>query len=745
MKVLTPGRLRKSDALAQFQRELEAIGQLHSPHIISAHDAGEVNGHHILVTEFVDGYDLSRLVWKLGPLGVADACELVRQAALGLEVASNKGIVHQDVKPSNLMLTPEGQVKVLDLGLVSFLSDAESEIAFSRAMGTPDYMAPERWNGANNVDVRADVYSLGCTLYKLLVGHAPFSQMLQTVDDKRQAHLSDNVCALHTERDDVPGKLERIVHRMLAKSPDDRFPTPRHVAAALKPFCTGAVPERLVARANGCEVVDDKELVEVTVAPRPKASGAKNTRFYGSLAGAAALISAVVLAVGPARFFEPRVNDDDVRSQARARDSEARAVSSSAESAEIRALIPRPPLSEKIGPIGSLVGHTDSVSSVVVSHDGRFAATGGVDTSVRLWDLETSLEIRQFHGHLKAVPSVAFSPDGQWLASSSYDSSIRLWDRATGEQVRVLNGHEGLVHSVAFSPDGKYLASGGLDGTVRLWDVATGNCERFFRGHSGLVRCVAFSDDGMRIASAGHFDAAVIIWDAQSGEMLRILQGHAGSVVVVEFSPSGRHVLSGSLDQTAILWDVDTEEIVRVLPHADTVFAVRFIEGDHYALTGSADASVGLWHLSRGARISSLEEHQAYVLGIDVSPTNDFVLSSDQAGKVHVWPVPQLEQDGSGRIKSLAVAGAARDVNVISSSDRIWSAHDESVHAVDWDSATTFVSGSADGSLARWTLSSNEPIWRRSFDDVLVTGRSVALDRGNRGWTLGRDRPNGAF
>ena len=158
---------------------MKALGRLDHPSIVRAMDADDEDGTHYLVMEYVDGIDLSEVVRRCGPLRVPEACELIRQAASGLQYIHEHGCVHRDIKPSNLMLTPAGQVKVLDLGLALLLSEqpAGGELTGSgQAMGTADYMAPEQILDSHGVDIRADIYSLGCTLYKLLVGRAPFSR-----------------------------------------------------------------------------------------------------------------------------------------------------------------------------------------------------------------------------------------------------------------------------------------------------------------------------------------------------------------------------------------------------------------------------------------------------------------------------------------------------------------------------------------------------------------------------------------
>jgi hypothetical protein len=198
------------------------------------------------VLEFLEGIDLARLVDRRGPLPVADACEAVRQAALGLQHAHEKGVVHRDVKPSNLMATPDGCVKVLDFGLARWDRDRQEEEPASGALtsagetlGTADYMAPEQWR-ASRVDVRADVYSLGCTLYHLLTGRPPFAGPgYDTRGEKMLAHAHAPAPPAREQRPEVPGGLAPVLDRLLAKEPAGRFATAAEVAAALQPFCAG--------------------------------------------------------------------------------------------------------------------------------------------------------------------------------------------------------------------------------------------------------------------------------------------------------------------------------------------------------------------------------------------------------------------------------------------------------------------------------------------------------------------------
>src|SRR6185369_1430678 len=191
-------------------------------------------------------------------LPVADACELVRQAAVGLQEAHEHGMVHRDIKPSNLILARPSRkkspptLKILDLGLALLaeaLSPDQGLTSTGQMMGTIDYMAPEQGSDTHRVDIRADIYSLGATLYRLLTGTAPFAgEKFDTPVKKILALATKEPAAVQTLRAEVPPALAAIVHKMLAKDPAERFVTPEELAEALAPFCQGANLAALLER-----------------------------------------------------------------------------------------------------------------------------------------------------------------------------------------------------------------------------------------------------------------------------------------------------------------------------------------------------------------------------------------------------------------------------------------------------------------------------------------------------------------
>ncbi len=255
IKVLPRDRQWDDRAKARFDREMKAVGSLDHPNIVRAMDAREVEGTRILVMEFVDGLDLAELVRLCHPMPVADACELIRQAALALDNAHQHGLVHRDVKASNLMLSRQGAVKLLDLGLARFATDdtgSDEVTAPGQAVGTVEYMAPEQVSDSRRVDIRADIYSLGCTFYKLLSGQTPFGgPEYRGPVQRAMAHVQEPVPSLRRFRGDVPDGVVAILDHMLAKQPEQRFVAPVEVADAIGPYATGSNLMGLVARAEG--------------------------------------------------------------------------------------------------------------------------------------------------------------------------------------------------------------------------------------------------------------------------------------------------------------------------------------------------------------------------------------------------------------------------------------------------------------------------------------------------------------
>ncbi|HEX2474536.1 MAG TPA: serine/threonine-protein kinase [Lacipirellulaceae bacterium] len=301
MKVLHREDAADADCSGRFLSEMKAIGRLDHPHIVRATDAGEDQGYQYLVMEYSPGLDISEILRRLGPLSIPDACEIARQAALGLQHAHQFGVIHRDVKPSNLLLTSNGQVKLLDLGLVAVRHGTLPGDAEQNPRGTADYMAPEQWIDYAHVDERADLYSLGCALFKMMSGIAPFHPLPDQFPSKMQAHLSAAIPRLSALRSGAPPELEQLLVRLLAKRPEDRYQTAAALLSDLTPLAEGADLQSL-AHQLGLRSSDSYVAADIETGT-PKASTNRRVARRTMLLGGAAAAS--LAAIYGRRFWTP--------------------------------------------------------------------------------------------------------------------------------------------------------------------------------------------------------------------------------------------------------------------------------------------------------------------------------------------------------------------------------------------------------------------------------------------------------
>lgn len=225
LKIMSPAIVNSQARVERFEREVRAAARLEHPHIVAAFDAGQWQGAHFLVMQYVDGEDLSMLVKSRGPLPAAEALDTIMQAAQGLSYAHSRGVIHRDIKPANLLRDAQGNIKLLDLGLARLEAADSSEpdelTAAGDALGTIDYMAPEQAQNIKLADARADIYSLGCTLHYLLTGKPPY--VGGTRVERLLAHRDQPIPSLAASRTDIPPRLERVFRKMVAKRSQDRY------------------------------------------------------------------------------------------------------------------------------------------------------------------------------------------------------------------------------------------------------------------------------------------------------------------------------------------------------------------------------------------------------------------------------------------------------------------------------------------------------------------------------------------
>jgi serine/threonine protein kinase len=239
VKIIPKARVSDPVAVGRFYREVRAVAQLSHPNIVTAFEVNQAGKTHFLAMEYVDGIDLARLVQQSGPLPIPQACEFIRQAAVGLQHAHEKGLVHRDIKPGNLMVARPNPdeppvIKILDFGLARFESESTQPgrlTQFGKIVGTADYIAPEQAVNSRTADIRADIYSLGCSLYYLLTAEQPFPG--DDPVEKVRARMLGDAPSVRKVRPEISPALEQILARMMARNPAERYQTPGEVAKAL--------------------------------------------------------------------------------------------------------------------------------------------------------------------------------------------------------------------------------------------------------------------------------------------------------------------------------------------------------------------------------------------------------------------------------------------------------------------------------------------------------------------------------
>ena len=292
VKVLPPAKAEQPAALGRFYREARAAGSLQHPNIVRTHDIDQDGNLHFIVMDYVDGSDLLGIVKKFGPLDIDRAVSYAHQTAVGLDYAFRSGIIHRDIKPGNVLVDRKGIARILDLGLARFYKDHTDQLTMKYddkiVLGTADYVAPEQVANSHSVDIRADIYGLGATLYFMLAGHPPFP--VGTVSQKLLWHRTKEPTPIQQIRPEVPDGLAALLARLMAKDPKARFQTPAQVAAELESWLApnigmptdGEMPQLSAAAMEGAEEPIDANEVE-EAAPMLAMAGGGSGRGSGAV------------------------------------------------------------------------------------------------------------------------------------------------------------------------------------------------------------------------------------------------------------------------------------------------------------------------------------------------------------------------------------------------------------------------------------------------------------------------------
>jgi serine/threonine protein kinase/WD40 repeat protein len=655
--------LTSAEAVQRFYQEARATAQLAHPNIVAVFDADEYNGIHFMAMEYVQGIDLARLVKKEGPLRVGQACDYIVQAAEGLQHAHERKLVHRDIKPSNLIVTrqpgPQGSgltleiVKILDMGLARLdagrLNDADGVPLTQDGimMGTPDYMAPEQAADAHQVDIRADLYSLGCTFYHLLAGQVPFpgGNLLQKLD----RHRSGEPRPLGEVRADTPPPVEQIIRRLMAKRPEDRYLSPGDLVEDLAKL---TIPREGTRKIRPTKTHHGlvSHTIEKDVRAEDTADGGGETLARRAFEEPTDSVNDAT-PTAPAQQLktsDPRTAPATVDSIAPGSMAAFASRTDPQQGAGPTSLTAVPPPARRS--LGTLLGGLVVLAVIAGIAAYLLAPSNASQTSTQLasatpprteslpstrqsTDVKPPTVAKETRpdtppkpplkdpppvietGIILRIPQTfpiargTFSVDGCWfLCASDKSQMIHLYDLTRPAVPPRRLEARGPVSSIAVSPKGDYVLFGSNDQSrnpvptvIGLWNVSAGSEPFIVETTEPAVTALAFSSQGDRVLH-GASDGGVTYWE-RTGDVLKKEaawpRGHKGAVRVLAFAPDGVMAVSGGRDPFLCVWEVKSgKEQKRYISHENGFVTALNVSAANaqQVLTGDQYGQINQWH-----------------------------------------------------------------------------------------------------------------------------------------------------
>ncbi len=724
LKMIHSGPFQSAFARERFRIEAEAAANLHHPNIVPVYDVGQSDGRPYFTMKLIENGSLrERLAdFTSGPGGTSrqthrKLVSILIKVAHAVHYAHLSGVLHRDLKPSNILLDDQGEPHVSDFGLAKRMGGEEDLTIHNSVLGTPAYMAPEvARSGAASAGILSDIYSLGAMLYHFVTGQPPVQGESTLELIHKSADVSPVDCSLLEARTDRD--LKTVCLKSLEKEPDRRYQSAAEFAEDLERWSEG--------RAVKARPVGTAELAYRWCRRNPAIS--------------IATLAAIVLLVG----FVSHIYSSRETIKAERADSQRLHYFAN------MSLLQNDWEKGQLQRMRGLLDETENYPQ------------RGFEW--HYWNAQLGLAERTLVGHSQGVTAIAFSSDGRWLASAGNDRTIRIWDVTSGRTRTVLEGHEDNIFCICFASDGKKLISGGKDKTVRVWNLSSGTPE-FRLDHEASVRTVAVVPGRRDHFIAGVEDGSISVWDLHSG-------GPAGKIEMdatiqfsgnCAFSPDGRYLALVSYPRQLIDWSSGTVVAELEEPRHRSVGLPAFSsDGTRIAFGGSIyDTSSGellrdvqirpskpcmsafspdgryvasvdernairIWDPETRSTVMPLKGHLSFVYSVAFSPDGRWLASSSEDGTIKLWSVSNLKRfrmTGFVKpVKSVAVTSDGRyvaaggDDSIARIYDTMngaevqrFTGHEKGVSMVRFlDRGAKLLSSSKDGTAKIWDIMSGE-------------------------------------
>lgn len=548
------------ESIEAFTREALLLADLMHPNLPRIYDHFFDAGHWYLVMDFIEGETLEERLNQSqgGYLPVQEALDISIQLCAVLDFLHTRQppIIFRDLKPSNVMLTREGHLYLIDFGIARHFKPGQLKDTI--AFGSPGYAAPEQY-GRTQTTPQSDMYSLGALLHQMLTGNDPSLAPFRFVP-------------LKLPNQPTPKALAELVASLVEMDEQKRPSSMSRVKQDLQHI--------VLAMENGTATFIGASASAPTTSTSPGANASPAQLPDLSHTSGRAVICSYR---GTYQHVRTLSWSPDGRYIASAGDSNAVEISSARSGEQVRIF----------------AGHAGSIRSVAWSPDGKCIASASEDRRVHIWEVKTGRILLTYTEHTHYVDSISWSPDSQRIASVSIDKTARVWDAANGNTFFIYRGHADVIYRVVWSPDGRSIASAGYDSTIQIWNAISGIRLATYRGHSSPIAAFCWSPDSSAIASSSYTGSSIHIWDAITSLQLLTYRAHTGEIKDISWCLNG--IASCSSTNTIHIWNAATGKTITTYSSDEHTTTTLSWSPDSNYLAWGGNNYVEVWRVRNGS------------------------------------------------------------------------------------------------------------------------------------------------